>query len=385
MKGEARKMKQGTKDRWLLASVLLVGLSVVTGCDGFFVPEPNHGGGSTGNYVYVANGLTNPGSVAGFSIGSGKLTAVSGSPLAVDYSPQALVVTPSNSFLYVAGPGAVYVYTINSDGSLSASSSGASVAIFNLASLAVSPDGQWLFGLDVKATQLVQFKINTSTGALTTQALTPYTLPNAAVAPSPKMVRVAPTGNYVFAAVGSGDIVFTLDTSTGAVAVSQVLTLNSAQTSDTALAIDSTAAHLYIARSGANGGLAVYTIGASGVLTEVSGSPFATGAQPFAVQIDNSGKYVYVANRQDATISGFSIGTNAALTALAGSPYVSGTGVISLAEDKTNTYILAGAFGGSPDLSMYSIDTASPGKLIQATTTATGTDPTGVTEIATTH
>jgi len=372
-------------DRWLLASVLLVGLSALTGCDGFFVPEPGHGGGggTTGNYVYVANGLTN--TVAGFSIGSGKLTAVSGSPLAVGYSPQALVVTPSDSFLYVAGPGAIYLYTINSDGSLSTSSSGAAVAIVNVASLDVSPDGQWLFGLDLATTQLVQFQINTSTGALTSQTPTPYTIPNAAAAPSPKMVRVAPTGNYIFAAVGSGDVVFTLNTSTGAVAMVQSLALGSAQTSDNALAIDGTASYLYIARSGSNGGLAVYSVGASGVLNQVSGSPFATGTTPFAVQIDHSGKYVYVANRTDGTISGFSIGTNASLSELTASPYGSGTGVVSLGEDKTNTYILAGAFGGQPDLSMYSIDTVNPGKLILSTSTATGTDPTGVVEIATTH
>jgi 6-phosphogluconolactonase (cycloisomerase 2 family) len=254
-----------------------------------------------------------------------------------------------------------------------------------VASLAVSPDGQWLFGLDTTATVLDQFKINTSTGALTAQTPTPYSVQNAPVAPSPRMVRVAATGNYIFAAVGSGDVVFTLNTTTGAVTQVQSLALASAQTSDNALAVDSTAAHLYIARSGLNGGLAVYTIGTSGLLTSVSGSPFATGAQPFAVQIDNSGKYVYVANRTDGTISGFSIGTNASLSALTGSPYGSGTGVISLGADKTNTYILAGAFGGQPDLTMYSIDTVNLGKLIQATTTTTGTDPTGVVEIATTH
>jgi len=383
MKGEAGKMKQEMTNRRRVGSVLLVVLLALTGCDGFFVPEHGGGGGgTTGNYVYIANANTN--TVAGFSIGSGKLTAVSGSPVAVGYSPVALAVTPSDSFLYVAGPGAIYVYTINSDGSLTAPSAGAGVASLNAASIAISPDGQWLFGLDLTTNQLIEFKINSSTGALAAQAAIPYSIQNAVVAP--KMVRVAPTGNYVFAALGTGgDVVFTLNTSTGAVAVSQILTLNSTQTSDNALAIDSTTAHLYIARSGTNGGLAVYTIGASGVLNPVSGSPFATGAQPFAVQIDNSGKYVYAANRADGTISGYSIGTNASLSALDGSPYTTGTGVTSLGADKTNTYILAGAFAGAPDLSMYSIDTVNPGKLNLASSAATGNDPTGVTEIALTH
>ena len=121
MKGEAGKMKQEMTNRRRVASVLLVVLLALTGCDGFFVPEHGGGGGgTTGNYVYIANANTN--TVAGFSIASGKLTAISGSPVAVGYSPVALTVTPSDSFLYVAGPGAIYVYTINSDGSLTAPS-----------------------------------------------------------------------------------------------------------------------------------------------------------------------------------------------------------------------------------------------------------------------
>ena len=369
--------------RWSVS--VLLALLALSGCGDFFV-YPGHsgtGGGTTGNYVYIANSTTN--TVAGYAIGTGTLTAVSGSPVAVGYSPAALVVTPSDNFLYVAGPGAIYAYPINSNGSLTVPTQGTTVAAVNVASLDVSPDGQWLFGLDLTNSVLDQFQINKSTGALAAVAATPYTVANGAVV-APKMVRVAPTGNYVFAALGTGgDIVFTLNTSTGAVATSQQLSLGSAQTSDNALATDSTTSHLYIARSGLNGGLAVYTVGAAGALTAVTGSPFATGASPYAVQIDNSGKYVYVANRTDGTITGYSIGANAALAALSGSPYASGLGVTSLGAEKSNTYILAGAFGGSPDLSMYSIDTVSLGKLNLVKSTATGTDPTGVVGIALTH
>lgn len=369
--------------RWTVS--VLLALLALSGCGDFFVYPGGSGtgGGTTGNYVYIANSTTN--TVAGYAIGTGTLTAVSGSPVAVGYSPAAIVVTPSDNFLYVAGPGAIYAYPINSNGSLTVPTQGTTVAAVNVASLDVSPDGQWLFGLDLTNSVLDEFQINKSTGALAAVAATPYTVANGAVV-APKMVRVAPTGNYVFAALGTGgDIVFTLNTSTGAVATSQQLSLGSAQTSDNALAIDSTTSHLYIARSGLNGGLAVYTVGAAGALTAVTGSPFATGASPYAVQIDNSGKYVYVANRTDGTITGYSIGANAALAALSGSPYASGLGVTSLGAEKSNTYILAGAFGGSPDLSMYSIDTVSLGKLNLVKSTATGTDPTGVVGIALTH
>jgi 6-phosphogluconolactonase (cycloisomerase 2 family) len=200
------------------------------------------------------------------------------------------------------------------------------------------------------------------------------------------MVRVSPVGNMVFAALGTGgDITFTLNTSTGAVANSQQLTLGSSKTSDNALAIDSTGSYLYIARSGDSSGVAVYKIDSGGVLNQITGSPFAAGAQPFFVILDTTGKYLYVANRSESTISGYSIGTGSALTALSGSPYTSGSQVNSLGVDKSGKYLLAGAFNGGPDLSMYAFDTTTPGKLNLVTSAATGTDPTGVTAVALTH
>ena len=57
----------------------------------------------------------------------------------------------------------------------------------------------------------------------------------------------------------------------------------------------------------------------------------------------------------------------------------------SLGIDKTGKYLLAGAFGGGPDISMYSFDAATPGKLNLVTSTASGTDPAGVTAVALTH
>jgi 6-phosphogluconolactonase (cycloisomerase 2 family) len=296
------------------------------------------------------------------------------------YVPVAAVATPTNSFLYVAGPGAIYVYTINADGSLTGSNGGAAVAIVNVLALDISPDGNWLFGLDGTTSVVDQFQINKSTGALASVAAVPYSVSNAVVAP--KAIRVAPNGALVFAALGTGgDVVFTFNTTTGALVSSQVLGL-STTASDNALAIDSTTTFLYIARSGTGGGVAVYSIGAAGALQSVAGSPFATGAGPSSVVLDSTGKFVYVANRTDGTISGFTIGTGASLTTLTGSPYASGTQVTSLGIDQSGKYLLAAAFGGSPDLSMYSFDAITVGKLNLATSTATGTGTAGAGAIA---
>jgi 6-phosphogluconolactonase len=371
---------------WIM---LVAAVSALTGCGNFFVPPDNGGSGgggsNTGNRAYVANSDTKTpanSTIAGFTVGTGTLTAVPSSPFTLGYPPTAMVTTPTNTFLYVAGSGAIYVYTINADGSLTGSSGGAAVAIVNVVALDISPDGNWLFGLDATTTVVDQFQINQSNGSLSSIAATPYTVTGVVV---PKAIRVSQNGALVFAALGTGgDVVFTLNTTTGALVSSGTLAV-SPTTSDNGLAVDSTTTFLYIARSGTGGGVAVFGIGAAGKLTSVTGSPFTAGTGPTSVTLDSTGKYVYVANRTDGNISGFAIGTGAALTAVTGSPFASGIQVTSLGIDQSGKYLLAASFGGSPDLSMYSFDAATAGKLNLATSTATGTGTSNAVALALTH
>ena len=123
----------------------------------------------------------------------------------------------------------------------------------------------------------------------------------------------------------------------------------------------------------------------SGVPTEVTGSPFATGGiSPASILPIASGAYVYIANATvtnstTGNVTGFSLtasGTTYTLTALS-STASAGTTPASLAEDSTGTVVLLVSSGGNPDLEVYSFDTTVPGKLDSALTSATGTDPVG--------
>ena len=374
MQGVLTMQGQAERARWLICTMMLVGLMAMTGCSGFFVPETSGSSGTTtGNYAYVANVTTE--SLSQYSIGTGPLTTVA-SPLALGYVPIAMAVTRNNGFLYVAALGDINVYTINSDGSLTASSSGSGVAIAaNVVSMDVSPDGQWLLALDgtTLLAQIDVFQINSSTGALTSYSPAQYSIPSAVIVP--KMVKISPSGALVFAA---------LDTTTGVLAESGTLSV-ATTTSDNALAVDSSTSHLYIARSGTGGGVRVFTIGTGGALNEITGSPFASGGLATALALNNTGTYLYAANRTNGTIYGYSIGTTGALTALSGSPYTSGSLVSSLGMDSSGDYLLASATGGSPDLSMYSFDTATPGNLDLTASVATDTDPAGAIAVALTH
>jgi 6-phosphogluconolactonase (cycloisomerase 2 family) len=380
-------MMQAMRNWAMIRGLLLAAGVMLTGCGGFFVPPDNSGGGGGGGgggtttaRVYVANATT--GTVSGYSIGDAKLTAVPNSPVTLGFAPVAAVVSPNNSFLYIASTASISVYAINSDGSLTAQNNGVVVSV---ASIDISPDGKWLFGLDLIRNTVDLFQIDASSGGLTPVTTASYDALTGTL--TPQMLKVSPAGNLVFCVLGNGgERVFTFDSTSGSLAyANQAIQLDTSGTSDNALAIDSTASYLYVARSGTNGGVAVYSIGAGGVLNSIAGSPFPAGNRPFSIVLDKTGKYLYVANRTDSTISAYSIGTGSALTALSGSPFSSGQQVISLGAEPGGTYLLAGANGGDPDLAMYSFDAATPGKLNLATSLATDTDPAGVVAIAVTH
>lgn len=383
--------------RWWVVVTFALVLPAFTGCDGFFPPINNGGGsggggggGVNGNRVYIANQAA--GSIGAFTVGTGTLTAVNNSPVVLAYKPISMVVTPNNAFLYVGGGGGtgIFLYFINSDGSLTTPSTGSQPAGVFATAMTVSPDGQWLIVLDGTTQQLDIFQINATTGALSS-VTSPATYSITSGVWQPSDVRISPDGTLIFAALGTGgDAVFTFNTTTGVAASSQILNTGNTATGDFGLAINATTTYLYIARSGTNGGVAVFSIGSNGSLTPVTGTPFAAGSGTFSVLLDKTGAYVYATNRFDGTVSGYTIvpgttPTALSLTPLSGSPYASGSSVESLGIDSSGKYLLAGALGGAPDLTMYSFDIATPGKLDPATSVATGVDPAGVVAIALTH
>jgi 6-phosphogluconolactonase (cycloisomerase 2 family) len=381
--------RKGSVHRWVAAAAAMV-VPFFTGCGDFFPPINNGGGsgGTTSGHVYVANQAAS--SIGGFSIGTATLTIVTNTPVATVYKPLSMVVTPNNSLLYVGSAAGIFVYFINSDGSLTTPTSGSQPAGVFAQSIDVSPDGQWLIALDGTTQQLDIFQINSSTGGLTS-VTAPATYSGTTGTWQPTQVRVSPDGTLIFAALGTaGDVVFTFNTATGVAASSQYLPTGNTATGDYGLVMSSKAPYLYIARSGTNGGVAVYNVTGGGALTAVTGSPFAAGSGTFSVALDGTGTYVYAANRTDGTVSGYTIvpSTTAlglSLTPLSGSPYLSGAGAQAIGIDATNKYLLSVAVGGVPDMTMYSFDIPVPGKLDPATSVATGVDPAGAVALALTH
>ena len=375
--------------RYLL-SVPLAGLMMFSGCGQFFPPITSTGGGgtgsNTGDYLYVANSSTSLNTVAGFSIGT-KLTTTASSPYDIGATPTAVAITPNNEFLYVASltDGAIFGYAVNSNGSLTALNSG-SPLVTGVApeALKVDTTGNWLVMADLSPTAYV-FSVDSSTGILTQSSSAAVGL----TAGVPGKIAFTPADNLVFIALGSGGVnVLSFDSSTGVISADQKLASgvsSGVSLNDTSLAVSPNGNFLFVTETGGTGVKAL-TISSSGVLTPITGSPFATGLGPNDVLVDSTGAYVYVANRTDGTISAFTLdSTTGKLTAIAGSPFATGSEPSSLAEDNTHAYIAVANAGGNSDLQVFKIDTTTLGALDAFTTATTGTDPTGAFQVVATN
>ena len=367
-----------------LGRVLALGMTwLLTGC-GFFpatTSSSSSAASTSADYVYVVNQTT--GTLSGFVVGAGTLTSIGSVALASGLVPASVVVTRPNTYVYVGGNGAITCYSIGGGGTVAAVSGGGAAAIANFVSLDTSPDGQWLLALDSATLTIYVYQINTSTGALTLAA-TPVNAVPGSGAILPRSIRVSPNGAFVAVALGTGgDLVFPFTTATGALGASNNLAISAGYT-DNAVAFDATSSYLLIARaSSGTSGIATYSVNSSGGLTSVQ-TLAASGNAPFSLLLDSTGTYVYVANRGDATVSGYTLAAGN-LTALGSSPYGSGSAVAALARDNSGKYILAAASGGSSDLTLYGFDAVTPGKLDAVAVAASGTDPAGSVALAATH
>src|SRR5438132_13834575 len=78
----------------------------------------------------------------------------------------------------------------------------------------------------------------------------------------------------------------------------------------------------------------------TGQLVPVPGSPFSAGMNPFRVVVDPSGQYLYVPNANGANLSAYTIDQErGALAQLSGSPFPTGQPTYAIRIDPTGSYL----------------------------------------------
>jgi 6-phosphogluconolactonase len=233
----------------------------------------------------------------------------------------------------------------------------------------IDTSGDFAYMTKSATSQILAGLIDNTSGALTKITGSPYE-PDAdnptyiTIYPSPTSGEAAGKFVYVTDLASSGTIwCYSIDDPlTGALTPRGSVT---AGKYPTAVAVDPAGKFAYTANMGA-GTISAYTInsttGALTALSSNSGNPFTAGTSPIGVTIDPTGKFAYVANMYNGTISAYKIEqtttatiTAGALTAITGSPFAAGTYPTNVTIDLTGKFAYVSNIG-SANISAYTID-----------------------------
>ncbi|MGC1453093.1 MAG: hypothetical protein WA830_23945 [Candidatus Sulfotelmatobacter sp.] len=193
-----------------------------------------------------------------------------------------------------------------------------------------STTAAYVFAVDTSAGTMDGYTLNTTTNTLS--ATSSYTAP---VIPKDMGAgMVVAQGKYLYAAFRSTNQVFgwSISSGGGLTAVSGspytasfLTSINAGSVGQQNMITNPTGTLLFFSDPVQNT-IYVYQIGSGGVLTAASGSPFAALISPLNLTTDGKGKYLYATDGFFGThtgtqIAAFSIGSSGALAPVAGSPF----------------------------------------------------------------
>jgi 6-phosphogluconolactonase (cycloisomerase 2 family) len=266
-----------------------------------------------GKFVYVANSDSN--NISAFAIGSdGQLSTVPGQPFDDETSPLSLVVDPTGSFLYSANSATANVqgYSIEpTTGVLTALTTSPFAAAGSPSALVIDPLGKFLYAADGSSNNLSTYSIDIKSGILTPLQGSPFSAGS-----SPSAIAVDPAGAFLYVAnsVSSDVSVFSRDLATGTLTQVQGSPFPTGSGQEiSGMAISPDGKTIYVSNFGSSN-VSALSVGATGKLTAVAGSPFAVDADPRQLQLDPGGKFAYVPILSACEVEIFSIEANGALS-----------------------------------------------------------------------
>jgi YD repeat-containing protein len=191
------------------------------------------------------------------------------------------------------------------------------------------------------------YSINSTTGALTPVAGSPFSIGGSGQTPR---MAVEPSGKFLYADGLAAVFAFAIDPITGV--LSPVAGSPFAADSPQAITVDAKGKFVYAANTNSSTISAFAINSTSGALTPVPGSPFATGVAAVSISINPSSTFAYVATAQTSPFPIFAYAidpTTGALTPLAGSPFNTGNlRPSSVSVDPSGAFLYQATGGGGP-------------------------------------
>jgi 6-phosphogluconolactonase len=288
-----------------------------------------------GRFAYVANLVSNASDLSTISMytinsTTGVLTPTTPATVPIGWFPQGIAIDPLGRFVYTANSddSSVSMFTINQTTGVLTPTTPASVStmipgepLSQPGFLTVDPTGSFLYvsALDTDGATVSMFTIDQTTGVLTPTS--PATVITDGI---PFQVVVTPSGKFAYVVnnlAGGDETVavsqYTVNSATG------VLTQNSsygvsAGSGPTAIAVDPTSRFAYVVNRLDNT-VSMYTIDPNTgnlTLNSTATNPtatIATGTEPFRIDFDPTGNFLYVTNEGSAT-SIYTVNSDGTLT-----------------------------------------------------------------------
>jgi 6-phosphogluconolactonase (cycloisomerase 2 family) len=273
-----------------------------------------------GRFAYVANLVSNvsgPSSISMYTINptTGVLTPTEPATVPTGWFPQGIAIDPQGRFVYTANTddSSVSMFTINQTTGVLTATTPASVSTMlpgELLSLpgflTVDPSGKFLY---VSASDSVDATVSMYSIDQTSGLLTPTSPATVLTGGIPFQVVVAPNGKFAYVVnnlsspgYGLGVWQYTVDANTGVLSQNAQVAV-AAGNAPTEIAVDPTSRFAYVVNRLDNT-VSMFTIDSgTGNLTlnATAANPMGTigtGTEPFRIDFDPSGKFVYVTNEQ---------------------------------------------------------------------------------------
>jgi len=350
--------------RQLLSVAPLGVLLGLTGCGSFFQQNHSCSTCTVPTFLFAAELNT----VSGFTLSTSGAPSLVGSQTGPN-STEGIVVDKSASFLFVSDfqNGTVDALTINpTSGSLSAVAGSPFSAgpAPGAGGLAVDPSTRFLYVTQMNSAAVAGFTVAAGTGVLTPIPGSPFPAAN-----TPVQAIVDPSGKFLYVSnlndASGGISAYTIDSTSGAltpIAGSPFPTQPNFP-GPNRMAIGGGGKFLYVGMSGtanANNSVSGFSIDATtGVLTQITGSPFTTGNDPQGITTDPGGKFLFTANSAGNTVSVFTIdGSSGALAPISGSPFATLASPAALAIDPAGQFLYVGE-NSANGIEVFSINATS--------------------------
>jgi 6-phosphogluconolactonase (cycloisomerase 2 family) len=343
-------------------------------------------------FLYVTNSSLN--NVEGFAVSAtGTLTSV-GSPFPTGTGPNPVTFDNAGHFGYVSNQtsSSVFVYGVNSTtGKLTEIQANRVATGVSPSAVSLTADGKFAYVLN-GAASISAFSVNSSSGALTAIAGSPFAVPVVAGGGNNPLQTLIfnPNGKSLYikndGGIGTGSLAaFSIDSSTGALSPLSGSPFPLGVSATGVAGLDPAGRFLYVANQGtctvangcnpstlSTGSISAFSLDAAGVPTALSGLPAVT-PPPYQLSVDPSGRFLYQASIDADEVISYSIDqTTAALTKLpaAGTSRTGGEPVFIgafVAPGNSTPYTFSPKFAYVPNvadnsISMYSSDAAT-GKL----------------------